>query len=253
MFSLVAALVNASAKGVAMVGEVPAGLPSFSLPTITWSTVIALVPGAFAIAIVILAQSAAVSRSFATKNGYPDDTNRDLMALAAANAGSAVTGGFAVNGSPPRTAASDGAGGKSQVVNLVMAALIALILLFATGLFAYLPSPVLDAVVFAIGVGLIKVPTLRSILRERPFEFAVAAVVLLVVAFVGVEQGIFLGVVVSLIDRLRRQYAPTDEVLAVDGKLEQRLAARIPGVIGTRGGDRLPVWRLALLRKRRAL
>lgn len=230
VFSLVATMIDASAKGVVMVGDVPAGLPKFVLPSVTWTVVAGLIPGALAIAIVILAQSAAVARSFATKNGYPDDTNRDLVALAAANAGSAVTGGFAVNGSPPRTAASDGAGGKSQVVNLVMAALIALILLFATGLFAYLPSPVLDAVVFAIGVGLIKVATLHSVLRARPVEFGVAIVVLVVVAFVGVEQGIFLGVIISLVDRLRRQYAPTDEVLAEDGRMQQRLAARVPEV-----------------------
>ena len=235
VFSVVATVIDASTKGVAMVGEVPAGLPTFALPSITWSAVATLVPGALAIAIVILAQSAAVARSFATKNGYPDDTNRDLVALAAANAGSAVTGGFAVNGSPPRTAAGDGAGGKSQVVNLVMAALIALILLFATGLFAYLPSPVLDAVVFAIGVGLIKVSTLRSVLRARPLEFAVAVIVLVVVAFVGVEQGIFLGVVISLVDRLRRQYAPSDEVLAQDGRMQKRLAARIPEVVAPQG------------------
>ena len=235
VFSVVATVIDASTKGVAMVGDVPAGLPKFALPSITWSAVATLVPGALAIAIVILAQSAAVARSFATKNGYPDDTNRDLVALAAANAGSAVTGGFAVNGSPPRTAAGDGAGGKSQVVNLVMAALIALILLFATGLFAYLPSPVLDAVVFAIGVGLIKVSTLRSVLRARPLEFAVAVIVLVVVAFVGVEQGIFLGVVISLVDRLRRQYAPSDEVLAQNGHMQKRLATRVPGVVAPPG------------------
>jgi len=217
------------------VGDVPAGLPKLVLPSFTWSDVAVLIPGALAIAIVILAQSAAVARSFATKNGYKDDTNRDLLALAAANAGSAVTGGFAVNGSPPRTAAADGAGGKSQVVNLVMAALIALILLFATGLFAYLPSPVLDAVVFAIGVGLIKVATLRGVLSARPLEFAVAIVVLLVVAFIGVREGIFLGVLISLVVRFRRQYSPTDEVLAENGAFEERLASRVPDVTDAPG------------------
>ena len=253
VFSVVATVIDASAKGVAMVGDVPAGLPKFALPSFTWSDVTTLIPGALAIAIVILAQSAAVARSFATKNGYKDDTNRDLLALAAANAGSAVTGGFAVNGSPPRTAAADGAGGKSQVVNLVMAALIGLILLFATGLFAYLPSPVLDAVVFAIGVGLIKVATLRGVLDARPLEFAVAMVVLIVVAFVGVREGIFLGVLISLVVRFRRQYSPTDEVLAENGAFEERLASRVPDVTHAARVDRVPLWHVAVLCERRPL
>jgi MFS superfamily sulfate permease-like transporter len=235
VFSVVAALVDASSKAVTMVGDVPAGLPTPALPSFVWSDVAPLVPVAAAIAIVILAQSAAVARSFATKYGYRDDTNQDLLALSAANAGSAVTGGFAINGSPPRTAAGDAAGSRSQVVNLVMAAVIALILLFATGLFAYLPSPVLDAVVFAIGVGLVKVGKLREVQRARPVEFWVALVVLVVVAFVGVKEGILLGVLVSLVDRLRRQYAPPDEVLAENGTLEPRLAARVPDVAAAPG------------------
>ena len=235
VFSVVATLVSASSKGVAMIGEVPAGLPKVAIPTVDWGDVAALLPGAAAIAIVILAQSAAVARSFATKNGYPDDTNKDLVALAAANAGSAFTGGFAINGSPPRTAAGDGAGGRSQVVNLVMAALVAVILLFATGLFVYLPSPVLDAVVFAIGVGLIKVATLKAVWKARPLEFGVAMTVLAIVAFVGVKEGILIGVLISLVDRLRRQYAPRDEVLAENGSMQERLALRVPDVTSAEG------------------
>lgn len=240
-FSVVAQAIGAQAKGVSMVGSVPAGLPSFSLPGIEAGELASLAQTAAAIAIVILAQSAAVARSFATKNGYHDDTNQDLYAFAAANAGSAVTGGFAINGSPPRTAAGDSAGSHSQLVNLVMAAMIALILLFATGLFAYLPHCVLDAVVFAIGVGLIKVGRLKAVARSRKAEFVTAIVCLVVVAFVGVQQGVLLAVIVSLIDRLRRQYAPHDDVLARDGEIADRLKARVgqqhsPGLIVYRFG-----------------
>jgi SulP family sulfate permease len=229
-FSVLGVLIGAQGRGVAMVGEVPAGLPSLTIPTLSSGEVGRLAATAAGIAVVILAQSAAVARSFATKNGYRDNTNQDLYALAAANTGSALTGGFAINGSPPRTAAGDAAGSRSQMVNIVMALVIAVVLLFATGLFEYLPSPVLDAVVFAIGIGLVKVAQLRAIKRARLFEFGAALLAAVVVAFVGVEQGILIAVLVSLVDRLRRQYQPKDEVLVADGEVAPRLRDRIdPG------------------------
>ena len=226
-FSVLGVLIGAEGRGVAMVGAVPAGLPSLTIPTLSPGAVGRLAATAAGIAVVILAQSAAVARSFATKNGYRDNTNQDLYALAAANTGSALTGGFAINGSPPRTAAGDAAGSRSQMVNIVMALVIAVVLLFATGLFEYLPSPVLDAVVFAIGIGLVKVAQLRAIKRTRLFEFGAAMLAVVVVAFVGVEQGILLAVLVSLVDRLRRQYQPTDEVLVADGEVAPRLRDRV--------------------------
>jgi len=226
-FSVLGVLVHAEGRGVAMVGKVPAGLPSLTIPTFSSGEVARLAATAAAIAMVVLAQSAAVARSFATKNGYRDDTNQDIYALAAANGGSALTGGFAINGSPPRTAAGDAAGSRSQIVNIVMALVIALVLLFATGLFEYLPSPVLDGVVFAIGVGLVKVAQLRAIKRARLFEFGAALLALVVVAFVGVEQGILIAVLVSLVDRLRRQYQPHDEVLVANGEVAPRLRDRV--------------------------
>lgn len=226
--SIASVVLGAADRGVAMVGSIPAGLPSFTAPPWSWSMVATLVPTALAIAVVVLAQSAAVSRSFAAKNNYVVDGNADLLALGAANASSAFTGGFAVNGSPPRTAAGDGAGSRSQVVNMAMAVVIGFILLFATGLFQYIPSPVLDGVVFALGLRLIKVAELRRIAACRRAEFFTAVLAMLVVAFVGVKEGVLLAVVVSLADRLRRQYRPSDEVLAQPGQVDDRLARRLP-------------------------
>ncbi|MGB7820525.1 MAG: SulP family inorganic anion transporter [Ornithinibacter sp.] len=226
--SLVGLAIDAGARGVVEIGKLPAGLPGFAFPPISAGEIPRLAASAASIAIVVLAQSAAVSRSFAAKNRYPLNVNGDLVGLAAANAASSVTGGFAINGSPPRTAAGDSAGSRSQMVNLVMAAVIGLILLFATGLFAYVPSPVLDAVVFAIGIGLIKVSELREVVRARPGEAVSAFVALVVVAFVGVEQGVLLAVLISVIDVLRRQYRPDDIVLLHNNELDARLRQRIP-------------------------
>lgn len=226
--TLVGVWLDASARGVEMVGEIPAGLPSFALPSVTGGEIARLSAAAASIAVVVLAQSAAVSRSFATKNNYQVDVDADLLGLAAANGASGLTGGFAINGSPPRTAAGDGVGSRSQVVNLVMAGVVALVLLFATGLFVYLPTPVLDAVVFTIGILLINVRDLKAVARVRWAEAVTALLAMVVVAFVGVEQGVLLAVVASLVDRLRRQYHPHDDVLIYDGKVDKRLRPRLP-------------------------
>ena len=227
LFSVIAVVIDASASGVASVGAIPAGLPGFTVPEFQTGEFATLAASAFSIAVVILAQSAAVARSFAQKNGYTDSVKGDLVGLSAANLASAFTSGFAINGSPPRTAAGDSAGSKGQVVNIAMAVTVALVLLFLTGLFEYIPSGVLDAVVFTIGIKLVKVGTLRAVGRTSRPEFLVAMVTLLVVAFVGVEQGIFLAIILSLIDRLRRQYHPHDAVLLSDGHVIPRLESRV--------------------------
>ncbi len=244
--SILGVLISAPDRDVAMVGTIPAGLPALTWPGITSAELVRMAATAASIAVVILAQSAAVSDSFSLKNKYPVSIRQDLLGLAAANAGSAVTQGFVINGSPPRTSAADSAGGRSQLVNVAQAVTVALVLLLLTGMFEHIPSPVLDGVVFAIGVKLIRVDTLRRVGRVSRIELGVALVALVVVAFVGVEQGILLAVVVALVDRLRRQYHPHDEVLLMDGQLEPRLAARmrlspetVDGVLAYRFGDAL--------------
>jgi high affinity sulfate transporter 1 len=226
-FSVLGAVLDAPSKGVQMIGALPPGLPQLAMPEIHPGDVARLSATAASIAVVILAQSAAVSRGFAAKNGYQVDTNADLYALGAANAGSAITGGFAINGSPPRTAAGDDAGSRSQLVNVVMGVVVALVLVLGSGLFEYVPSPVLDGIVLGVGIGLIKVGELRRIHQLRRGESWTALLCLVVVALVGVEQGILLAVVVSLVNRFRAEYHPYDEVLLADGAVSPRLQGRL--------------------------
>ena len=221
-FSVLGNLVDAQSHGVAMVGALPPGLPSFAWPTIDTGELASLSTAAFSIAVVVLAQSAAVARGFGTKNGYKVDTNSDLVGLAAANAASAVTGGFAINGSPPRTAAGDSAGSRSQLVNVAMAVVIGGLLLFGSGLFAYVPSTVLDGIVLGIGIHLLKVSELRAVARVSKEELVAALLALVVVAFVGVEQGVLLAVIVALVERARRAYRPEDEVTLQGGVIGAR-------------------------------
>ncbi|HEY6406455.1 MAG TPA: SulP family inorganic anion transporter [Ktedonobacteraceae bacterium] len=201
--------------GVATLGPVQGGLPPIGLPQIplTLSVLTQLTATALSIFFVVLAQSAATSRAYAIKYSDHFDENVDLIGLGLANVAAGISGTFAVNGSPTKTEIVDSAGGRSQVAQITTAFLVLIVLLFLTGPLAYMPSAVLSAVVFYIGVRLIDVRGMIRIYRLSQSEFVVAALTALVVVIVGVEQGIILAIVLSLIDHLRHSYSPFDAVL----------------------------------------
>jgi sulfate permease, SulP family len=207
-------LARLSAHGVAVLGPVPHGLPALALPAFGLHDVRALLGAAASMFVVILAQSAATSRAYAAKYGetsFSEDT--DLLGLAAANIAAAFSSTFAVNGSPTKTQMVDGAGGRSQLAQLTTTAVVLVVLLVVTGPLAYLPIAVLAAVVFLIAAELVDVPGLRRILTVRRDEFAVAMLAALAVIVLGVQEGIVLAVVVSIIDHLRHSYRPRSSVL----------------------------------------
>jgi SulP family sulfate permease len=199
-----------------LLGNVPSGLPQISLPWVDvhWDTIVQLLPTAFAMFVVVLAQSAATSRAYAARYNEEFSENNDLVGLGLANIGAAMTGTFVVNGSPTKTQMVDSAGGRSQLSLLFTAAIVLLVLLFFTAPLAYMPEAVLSAVVFLIGIDLIDLKGLKRIYHQRRSEFWVAVITLLMVVFVGVEQGIVVAIVLSLIDHTRRGYHPTNLLLA---------------------------------------
>jgi SulP family sulfate permease len=199
-----------------LLGNVPSGLPQISLPWVDvhWDTIVQLLPTAFAMFVVVLAQSAATSRAYAARYNEEFSENNDLVGLGLANIGAAMTGTFVVNGSPTKTQMVDSAGGRSQLSLLFTAAIVLLVLLFFTAPLAYMPEAVLSAVVFLIGIDLIDLKGLKKIYHQRRSEFWVAVITLLMVVFVGVEQGIVVAIVLSLIDHTRRGYHPTNLLLA---------------------------------------
>lgn len=205
--------------GIRVVDAVDPGLPNLSMPTFSVSTLQTLLPAALAIAIVILAQSSAVIRNTASRFDEPVDDNRDLNALGFANIASAMTSGFAINGSPPRTLASEMNGGRTQMVNIYMAVFIGLILLFFTEMFTYLPVAALAVVICMVGVHLFDIKQLKRIARTRKNELVIALIALFGVALFGVQYGVLIAIATSIVDRLRRQYKPSDEILLRDGKL----------------------------------
>jgi len=200
---------------VHVLGAVPGGLPHIGLPEIQWSWQLMqkLVPTAFAMFVVILAQSAATSRAYAARYNERFSENTDLVGLALANIGAGLSGTFVVNGSPTKTQMVDSAGGRTQLALLVTTVIVLLVLLFLTAPLAYMPEAVLSAIVFLIGMDLIDIQGMRRIFSQRRSEFWVALITALTVVLVGVEQGIILAIVLSLIDHTRRGYRPKNVVL----------------------------------------
>ena len=146
-----------ASHGVAVVGNVPRGLPSLGPPALGWHDAAALLGAAASMFVVILAQSAATSRAYAVKYEEPFSEDTDLVGLAAANITAAFSGTFVVNGSPTKAQMVDNAGGRSQLAPLSAAAVVLVVLVLLTGPLTYLPDAALAAVVFLIAVELIDV------------------------------------------------------------------------------------------------
>jgi high affinity sulfate transporter 1 len=226
----VSALTGASMHGVAVVGTVERGFPPIGLPQgINLENLATCTTIAFSCFILIIAQSAATSRSFAMKNGQNVDVNRDIVGLSAANVAAGLSGTFVVNGSPTKTQILDEQKGRTQLANLTMSAIVLLVALFLTTLLTDMPKAVLGAIVFLIGVDLIDITGLRRIARRRRSEFVIALMTAVVVCAVGVEQGVILAIVVSVIEVIRRQYKPKDFVLGASAGGPQTYQQATPG------------------------
>ena len=232
--------VGLAAHGVAVVGPVPRGLPSLELPALGWHDAAALLGAAVSMFVVILAQSAATSRAFAAKYEEPFSEATDLVGLGAANAAAAFSGTFVVNGSPTKTQIVDSADGRSQLSQLTAAAVVLIVLVLFTGPLAYLPDAALAAVVFLIAVELVDVEGMRHILALRKHEFAVALLTTVAVVVLGVEYGIVLAIIASIVDHLRHSYSPLNCVLV---KSPEGHWQPVPPAPGARTEEGLVVYR----------
>jgi len=181
--------------------------------------------------LVILAQSAATARAYAVRYNERFTENTDLVGLGLANLTAGSSGTFVVNGSPTKTEMADEANSHTQLAQLTTAVVVAVVLLFLTRPLQYLPNAVLASVVFLIGVKLIAVTGMRTIYGLRPDEFWVALVTAVVVVALGVEQGIILAIVLSLIVHVKRHFTPHDAVVRFDQRGHLRLAAPTPGTV----------------------
>jgi sulfate permease, SulP family len=232
--------VDLAGRGVAVVGPIPRGLPHLGLPALGLHDDAALLGAAASMFVVILAQSAATSRAYAVKYEEPFSEDTDLVGLGAANVAAAFSGTFVVNGSPTKTQMVDSAGGRSQLAQLTTAVVVLIVLLLLTGPLAYLPNAALAAVVFLIAIELIDIRGMRRILACRRHEFAIALLTAAAVVVLGVEEGIVLAVVASVIDHLRHSYNPRNSVLVKSPAGHWQPAPVLPGA---RTEDGLVVYR----------
>ncbi len=229
------ARLNLAQRGFPVIGPVPGGLPSLRLPQVTWSETLAVLPVAMSCFVMIIAQSAATSRIYAIRHQERVDENADILGLAAANAASAVSGAFVVNGSPTQTAMADGAGARSQAAQLVFAGIVLVVLLFLTGPLQYLPRCVLASIVFTIAVGMVDVEGIRNILQESRGEFMLALLTAAAVVAVGVEQGILFAIGFSLVRHVRHSYQAHAMVLIPDASGRWVPAPAQPGLVTAPG------------------
>jgi sulfate permease, SulP family len=217
--------------GIAIIGPVVGGLPHLGLPDVHSRDVVPLLGVSASCFVMTLAQSAATARFYAGRHHQHLDESVDLVGLSAANAAAALSGTFVVDGSPTQTAMVESSGGQSQLAQVATAIAVALVLLFLTGPLQYLPRCVLGAIVFLIAIRLIDVRGLRDIRRESPGEFALAVFTAAVVVLVGVEQGILIAMVLSLLRIVRHSYRPHTGVLVVNEGEIWHVVPAVPGSV----------------------
>jgi MFS superfamily sulfate permease-like transporter len=211
-------LLDLAPRGVALLGEIPQGLPGPALPAVHRSDWNALLPLGMACFLLAAVETSAIGRMFGRKHGYRLDSNQEFLALAASNLAAGLGQGFPVSGGMSQSLVNEGGGARTPLSGLVAAGIMLAVTLFLAGLLRDLPQPVLAAIVLMAVTGLFKLSELRRLWRFSRTEFAVAGVSLLGVLGSGLLRGVLIGAVISLVLLLRRASRPrTTELGRVPG------------------------------------
>jgi high affinity sulfate transporter 1 len=198
---------------VPVVGSVPAGLPDFGVPDVSFEDFKTLIPAAVGIAFVAFTDTSILSRSYAGRLRQEVDQNQELAVLGVANIAAGFFQGFPTSSSSSRTAVAEDVGAGSQVAGLVGGAVLALLLLFGTGLVHDLPTSTLAAIVIVAVLSFIDIAGLRRLRNWRRSEFALAMAAFTGVAALGVLWGVGIAIALSLLNFIRRAWRPHDAVL----------------------------------------
>jgi sulfate permease, SulP family len=196
--SLAVWLLGLHERGVAIVGQVPSGLPAPALPVWDPGAMRALVPAAFIIALVAFMEAISVAKAFARRNRYEIDANQELIGLGAANVGAALFRAYPVTGGFSRTAVNAQAGARTQMAAIITAAIVALTLLLFTPLFHYLPKAVLAAIIMTAVLGLIDVAEVRRLYRVSRPDLGLLLITFTATLTLGIQMGIAVGIAASL-------------------------------------------------------
>ena len=199
--------------GVAVIGTVPAGLPQLHLAWLDGATYRSLLQDAAGIVLISFASGVLTAKSFARRNGYEVDANRELIAFGASNLAAGLAQGFAVTGADSRTAVNDAMGGRTQLVGIVAAVAMLLVLMLLAQPLSLVPTAALAAVILVAAVGLFDLGGLRELLRMSPREGLLSILTTAGVLLLGVLPGVVLAVALSLAWLLALASRPTDAVL----------------------------------------
>jgi SulP family sulfate permease len=200
--------------GVSIIGDVPKGLPSVMVPYFDWKTIQMLIPSAFMIGIVGFMESISVAKVIQSKHKtYTVSANQELIALGIANMGGAFFQAFPVNGGFSRTAVNDQAGAKTPLAGVFSAVLVLLTLLFLTPLFYYLPQAVLASIVMVAVFNLIDIQEVKFLWKSNKKDLMMLIITFLATLFIGVVEGILVGVFCSLILLIYRATVPHIAIL----------------------------------------
>ena len=186
-------------RGVAVLGDIPVAMPTLTLPDIAITRWLQLVPLAFIIAIIVMVQTAATTRSFTSDPNQPPDVNRDFVGVGAGSLLAGLIGGFPVNASPPRTAIVAETGGKSQVAILVAAAIILALLAFGGSLLHHVPQAALGGVLLFVAMRIIRVSQIVAIYRQSIGELLLVLATAAAIIVLPIEQGVAIGISLSLL------------------------------------------------------
>jgi MFS superfamily sulfate permease-like transporter len=205
---LAAGIFQLDARGVALLGEVPQGLPMPALPHVTRADINTILPLGMACFVLAAVETTAIGRMFGAKHGYRLDATQEFLAIGAANLMAGVGSAFPVSGGMSQSLVNETGGARSPLSGLVAALITLLVALFFTGLLRNLPQPVLAAIILVAVTGLVQIETMRHIWRFSRTEFAVVIAALLGVLGSGLLNGVLLGVAISLLLLLRRASRP---------------------------------------------
>ena len=219
LLTVIVAVFDLAAKGVGVLGAMPSGPPTLTLPAIPAADYLRLLPSALAIVAILLCEGLLVVRSYSSKYGYKADGDQMLFAYGAANIAAGFTGSLLTGNSPSRSAAMDASGAKSQLPSLVAAGTIAVVMLFFTDVLAFLPNAALAGIVANAVLSLIEVHELRELWRMRRSDFWIAATCLVSVLALGPLRAVAIAFLLSLVDVIRRASRPETSALeeAPDG------------------------------------
>ena len=198
--TLAVTLFGLTAHGVHVLGALPEGLPKLSVPEVALEDLRTLVPMALLIAMIVMVQTAATTRSFAGRgDGDGPDVNRDFVGVGAGSLFAGLIGAFPVNASPPRTAIVSETGGRSQISGLIAAAIVLMLVLFGGSLLANVPEAALAGILLFVAQRILRWQTFAGTFRQAPIEFLLIAITAISIVALPIEIGVAIGIGLSLL------------------------------------------------------